>query len=70
LAAIWAASGPTGPFGLSASTSHSGFIGGGEVGYDYQTGNVVFGIEGNFDWTSLSATGAGVFIPTVGILQG
>ena len=56
-------------FGLSASASRSGFIGGGEVGYNYQVNNVVFGIEGNFDWTSLSATGNGAVIPAVGALQ-
>jgi len=56
-------------FGLSVSSNHSGFLGGGDVGYNYQASNIVFGIEGNFDWTSLSATGNGVFIPTVGTLQ-
>ena len=56
-------------FGLSESTSHSGAIGGAELGFNYQFSNVVLGIESNFDWTSLSATGAGVFIPTVGTLQ-
>ncbi len=55
-------------FGLSVSTDHSGFIGGGVVGFNYQTGNVVFGVEGDFDGTSLSATGNGV--PTgIGTLQ-
>jgi outer membrane immunogenic protein len=56
-------------FGLSESTNHSGAIGGAELGFNYQVSNVVFGIESNFDWTSLSATGSGVFIPTVGTLQ-
>jgi opacity protein-like surface antigen len=50
-------------FGLSASTSHDGFLGGGVVGFNYQTSNIVFGLEGDFDWTSLSATGNGVLIP-------
>ncbi len=56
-------------FGLNASTSHNGFIGGGVVGFNYQTSNnIVFGVEGDFDWTSLSATGNG--IPTqIGTLQ-
>jgi len=57
-------------FGLSASTSHSGFIGGGDIGFNWQTSNIVFGVEADFDGTSLSATGTGVFIPTVGTLQG
>ncbi len=54
--------------GLSVSTSHSGFLGGGVVGFNYQTSNVVFGVEGDFDWTSLNATGNGA--PTAfGTLQ-
>jgi outer membrane immunogenic protein len=54
---------------LSVSSSHDGWLGGGVVGYNYQTNNLVFGIEGDFDGTSLGATGTGVFIPTVGTLQ-
>src|SRR2546428_420348 len=47
-------------FGLSASTSRSGFIGGGQLGFNYQFTNVVLGAEWDFDWTSLNATGNGV----------
>lgn len=56
--------------GFDVSTSHNGFIGGGDVGFDYQFNTFVVGIESNFDWTSLSATGAGVVVPGVGTLQG
>ncbi len=56
-------------FGLNASTSHSGWLGGGVVGYNYQINNFVLGIEGDFDATSLKATGNGVFVPGVGTLQ-
>jgi outer membrane immunogenic protein len=56
-------------FGLSVDSSHDGFLGGGVVGFNYQTSNIVFGVEGDFDWTSLSATGSGTFIPGVGVLQ-
>ena len=56
-------------FGLNVSSNHDGWLGGAVVGYNYQTSNVVFGIEGDFDWTSLNATGNGVFIPGVGTLQ-
>jgi outer membrane immunogenic protein len=52
------------------STNHDGFIGGGEVGFNYQINNFVLGVESNFDWTSLSATGPGVIVPGVGTLQG
>jgi outer membrane immunogenic protein len=55
-------------FGLSVSTNHDGFIGGGVVGFNYQTTNFVFGVEGDFDGTSLGVTGNG--IPTaLGTLQ-
>jgi outer membrane immunogenic protein len=58
-------------FGLSASTSRDGWLAGGVVGYNYQTANsVVFGVEADFDWTTLSATGAGILVPNVGVLQG
>lgn len=56
-------------FGLTASTNHAGFIGGGEAGFNYQFNNFVIGFEGDFDGTSIRATGPGV--PTgIGVLQG
>ncbi len=57
-------------FGLSASSDRSGFIGGGQVGVNYQFSNIVLGAEYDFDWTSLNATGNGRFVPGVGTLQG
>jgi outer membrane immunogenic protein len=36
------------------STSNTGFIGGGQAGYNWQSGAAVFGIETDFDGTSLS----------------
>jgi outer membrane immunogenic protein len=55
--------------GINVSTNRSGVIGGFEAGYNYQISNFVFGIEGNFDWTSLGFTGTGVVVPGVGTLQ-
>jgi outer membrane immunogenic protein len=55
--------------GLNVSTNHSGVIGGPEIGFNYQWANWVLGLEANFDWTSLSATGPGVVVPAVGTLQ-
>ncbi len=53
----------------SVGTNHSGFIGGGQVGYNWQTANWVWGIEADFDGlanssstTAFSHTG-GVFVP-------
>ncbi len=41
---------PGGNFG----GSQTGFIGGGQAGYNWQSGAAVFGLETDFDWTSLS----------------
>ena len=41
---------PGGTFG----GSQTGFIGGGQAGYNWQTGAFVLGAETDFDWTSLS----------------
>jgi outer membrane immunogenic protein len=40
-------------FGLNFSNGNNGvFIGGGQVGFNYQVSNVVFGVEGDFDWAA------------------
>jgi outer membrane immunogenic protein len=46
----------------------SGFIGGGQLGYNFQTGNFVFGAEWTFDWASLERT-SGHVSTSVGTLQ-
>jgi len=43
--------------GGSVSASHSGFVGGGQLGYNWQFGNFVLGGEWLFDGTSLGASG-------------
>src|SRR5271165_2275222 len=43
------------PYG-GVGNSKSGFIGGGQAGYNYQTGAFVLGVETDFDWTSLSGS--------------
>lgn len=46
--------------GNTFSLGNSGFVGGGQLGYNYQIGNVVLGAEWMFDGTSLnSPSGAG-----------
>ena len=50
--------------GASLGNSTSGFVGGGQLGYNYQMGNFVLGAEWTFDGTSLNAS------RTVGALQG
>jgi outer membrane immunogenic protein len=50
--------------GASLGNSSSGFVGGGQLGYNYQMGNFVLGAEWTIDGTSLNAS------RTVGALQG
>ena len=41
---------PAGSFG----NNNTGFIGGGQAGYNWQTGAFVLGVETDFDWTSMN----------------
>ena len=43
--------------------SNGRFIGGGQVGFNYQFDTFVFGIEGDFDWAANNNNGNGVFVP-------
>jgi len=53
----WSTTDVTGPFGGTASVDNSGFIGGGQAGYNYQFApSWLVGIEGEIDWTSNSAS--------------
>ena len=41
-------------FGLfDVSTNLNGFLGGGQVGFNYQVQQFVFGVEGDFSWTGI-----------------
>jgi outer membrane immunogenic protein len=69
-----ALSGAGGPFPgfQDASISSSSFIGGGQIGYDYQTGWAVFGIQADADLASLNGTVRGTgqnCFPQVGVFQ-
>jgi outer membrane immunogenic protein len=44
--------------GGSVRANRSGFIGGGQLGYNFQNGNFVYGAEWVFDGTSLDASGS------------
>jgi outer membrane immunogenic protein len=52
------------PPGTVINTDSSSFLGGGQIGYNQQTGNWVFGAEGDFSWTNAkaSATIAGTLV--------
>jgi outer membrane immunogenic protein len=50
------------PFGGPHNTfNDSGFIGGGQVGYNAQFNWFVLGVEGDFDWTNLKGSGTDSF---------
>ena len=42
--------------GTSWNTGGTGFIGGLQAGYNFQAGNFLFGVEGDFDWTTFAGT--------------
>src|SRR6185503_15968390 len=44
------------------------FIGGGQLGFNWQVSNFVFGLEADFDGANNNNTGT-VFIPTLGTVQ-
>jgi outer membrane immunogenic protein len=50
----------------SFDTNGSGFIGGGQIGYNWQTGQVVYGLEADFQGTNIkgSASNGGSAVPT------
>jgi outer membrane immunogenic protein len=49
---------------ISFDRDTNGFIGGVQVGYNYQIGNLVLGVEWDFDWTSIDAAGT-ITVPGV-----
>ena len=54
---------------VSFDRDNNGFIGGVQVGYNYQIGNLVLGVEWDFDWTSIEASGT-ISVPgVIGPLQ-
>ena len=57
-----------GNIGTSWNTGGTGFIGGFQGGYNFQTGNFLFGVEGDFDWTTFEGT-SGPIVTPLGTLQ-
>jgi outer membrane immunogenic protein len=56
-------------FGLNFSNGNNNgaFIGGGQIGFNYQFSNLVVGVEGDFDWAANNnKTGTGVLVPALG----
>src|SRR5262252_822231 len=50
------------------NTNNAVFIGGGQIGGNYQIGNFVIGGEWDFDWAANNNNSAGVVIPGVGTI--
>src|SRR5262245_32599 len=66
----WATSTLTDNFtNTSFDTDQSGFISGGQLGFNFQIRNLVLGVEWDFDWTSVGKTRNAVDVPFVGTLQ-
>jgi outer membrane immunogenic protein len=50
---------PTGIVGLLVNpfdVSHDGFLAGGTLGVNYQSGNIVLGVEGEWSWTNIDGS--------------
>jgi outer membrane immunogenic protein len=58
LGALAAGLGAGGVTGTIPVGSHeiNGFLGGGQIGYNWQSGNIVFGVEGDGDWADIEGT--------------
>jgi opacity protein-like surface antigen len=52
--------------GISHKLGGAGFLGGLQAGYNYQFGNIVLGVEGEFDWASHDP-GLALNIPMIGV---
>ncbi|WP_114185749.1 outer membrane protein [Microvirga aerophila] len=46
-----------------ADDSGEGFVGGGQIGYNYQMGSFVFGVEADLQWADLGGSGGTAFVP-------
>jgi outer membrane immunogenic protein len=51
-------------FAVYGRENDSGFIGGGQVGCDFQTTNLVFGVQGTFDFGNINGRHALIDFPT------
>src|SRR5882757_1072783 len=47
------ATGPAGFANFTENYSSEGALGGIEAGYNYQTGNIVLGVEGDYSWSDI-----------------
>jgi outer membrane immunogenic protein len=68
LGGAWFQNGVTDTFGLNFNNGNNNgvFIGGGQVGFNYQISNIVWGVEADFDAASSNNNNNGVFVPVLG----
>jgi outer membrane immunogenic protein len=58
-------------YALDFNSSNGRFIGGGQLGFNYQLGSVVWGVEGEFDWAgNNSGNGAAAVVPAAPVIGG
>ena len=50
-----------------AGNNNGVFIGGGQVGFNYQVNNVVLGVEGDFDWAANNNNSTAIIISGIGL---
>jgi outer membrane immunogenic protein len=51
----------------SIASNPRGFLGGGQVGWNYQSGQGIFGLEADIDWTGIKSNGT--VVAPIGILR-
>jgi outer membrane immunogenic protein len=56
------------PPGFTGDTSRDGLIAGGQIGFDWQSGNWVFGIEGDWSWTDSNVSVPSISIAVPGLV--
>lgn len=71
-ATLLASPSPAFPLGTVFETRADGILAGGQIGVNWQTGNWVFGLEGDFSWTNAdgSVTSAGALAVGALVLTG
>jgi len=55
--------------GAGVTGNLGGWLGGGQLGFNYQVGSFVWGAEGTFDWSSLKSTTGGIITAAGPVLQ-
>jgi outer membrane immunogenic protein len=48
---------------FGGNSNNGVFIGGGQAGFNYQVSNIVFGVEGDFDWAANNNNSSAIIIP-------